>query len=205
MRVPVSENVSFGSNAVANPSVARVEKKMVPLAKRLVRLMVEGSGEPTQRTPVEENEVSRPGLVTATVNCELVVTRAEPSLNERSAKIGSCGGGPNWLALARRFVIRSPTRPEAGTVKLRPLKTTALGAYGTAGTLAGTGPAPVSTVSKTSVVFARSLLVTLTLRKTVRFPLTMAPGVPRVQSSRISPVRSVMPSDRTMGGTAEGV
>jgi hypothetical protein len=33
----------------------------------------------------------------------------------------------------------------------------------------------------------------------------MAPGVPRVQSSRISPVRSVMPSERTIGGTADGV
>src|ERR1700731_4251187 len=124
---------------------------MVPFANRLPRLTVEGSGEPTQRTPVEENDVSRPGAVTATVNCELVVTRAEPSLNERIAKIGSCGAGPNWLALARRFVIRSPTFPEAGTVKLRPLNTTALGAYGCAETLAGTGPAPVSTVSRTSV------------------------------------------------------
>src|SRR3981081_37679 len=103
MRVPVSENVSLGSNAVAKPSVVRVEKKMVPFANRLLILMVEGSGEPTQRTPFEENDVSRPGPVTATVNCELVVTRAEPSLNERIAKIGSCGAGPNWLALARRF------------------------------------------------------------------------------------------------------
>src|ERR1700682_534304 len=124
MRVPVSENVSLGSNAVAKPSVARVEKKMVPFAKRLPRLTVEGSGEPTQRTPVEENDVSRPGSVMATVNCELVVTRPAPSLNERIAKIGSCGAGPNWLALARTFVIRSPTLPEAGTVKLRPLNTT---------------------------------------------------------------------------------
>src|ERR1700682_1085779 len=128
MRVPVSENVSLGSNAVAKPSVVRVEKKIVPFANRFVRLIVEGSGEPTQRTPVDENDVRRPGPVTATVNCELVVTRAEPSLNDRSAKIGSCGVGPNWLAFARRLVMRSPTLPEDGTVKLSPLKTTALGA-----------------------------------------------------------------------------
>src|ERR1700730_3136591 len=122
---------------------------MVPFANRLLRLMIEGSGEPTQRTPVEEKDVSRPGAVTATVNCELVVTRVEPSLNERIAKIGSCGAGPNWLAFPRRLVILRPTFPEAGTVNLRPLNTTALGANGCAETLAGTGPAPVSTVRST--------------------------------------------------------
>src|SRR3981081_1698998 len=106
MRVPVSENVSLGSNAVAKPSVARVEKKMVPFANRLLRLMVEGSGDPTQRTPFEENDVSRPGPVTATVNCELVVTRAEPSLNDRRAKIGSYGVGPQLSARAGTVCVR---------------------------------------------------------------------------------------------------
>src|SRR5690349_11310816 len=206
MRVPVSEKASFGWNALANPSVTRVEKKRVPTANRFPSVTIPGKGEPAQVTPLEEYVARRPGCAMPTVNWTLLTVMPAVPLNESDATIGCWGPLPAWFALARRLVTRRVTFPEAGSVKVMPLNTTALGAKGWALALAGTGPEPVSTVNNTSVkLLPASLLVTFTLRKTVRLLVRVAPGTPPEQSSTISPTLSVIPSERTSAATDVGL
>src|SRR5262249_30325284 len=89
-----------------------------------------------------------------------------------------------------------------GTVNITPLKLTELLDCRSPGTLAGTGPAPLSMVNDTSVAFVVVMrLVTATLRKTDRFSVIVVPGAPE-QVRSMSPRISEIPSARTGGLTA---
>ena len=80
------------------------------------------------------------------------------------------------------------------------MKLTALLDCSRPGTAAGRGPAPLSTVSETSVAFVVEMrLVTVTFRKTVRLSVIAEPGAPPEQVRRMSPRVSLRLSARTAG------
>src|SRR5579863_1737401 len=81
-----------------------------------------------------------------------------------------------------------------------PLKLTAELFCRRPGTVAATGPEPLSTVSETSVALVVEIrLVTATFNITLRLSVNAVPGVPPVQCRKISPKGSVIPSARTGG------
>ena len=65
-RVPVSLVGSFGWKEEGKPSVTRVVSSAVPAANRLLKLRVEGVGEPVQVTPESMLVASRPCCPIAT-------------------------------------------------------------------------------------------------------------------------------------------
>src|SRR5512146_1536438 len=100
--------------------------------------------------------------------------------------------------------MRRLTAPPAGIVKLMPVKLMLW---------LVTRPAmvvelePAVTVNRLSKVIASGVtrLVMLTGRKIDKLPVTTVPAVPPAHCRRMSPLLSVTPSDRTSGGTAEGL
>src|SRR5260370_19792802 len=102
--------------------------------------------------------------------------------------------------------MRKVTFGLAGIVTEIPLKLTPLLPCITAGTPAGDGPEPESTVSETSVApAADTRLVTATFRNTARLSFIAVPGLPPVQAIKMSPSNSAIPSARTAGVTAASV
>src|SRR5690242_5998746 len=100
IRTPLSAPGSFLSNAEPNPSVTRVETNAEPAASRLLKLIVEGSGEPTQRMPVEASVASSPRAGDPTASWlvfTIVIELGEPALNASVARIGCGEPGPSWL------------------------------------------------------------------------------------------------------------
>src|SRR5579859_6045893 len=88
----------------------------------------------------------------------------------------------------------------------KPLKLTPLLPCRMAGTEAGAGPEPESTVRDTSVApAADTRLVTATFRNTARLSVITVPGLPPEQAITISPSNSAIPSTRTAGFTAASV
>jgi len=102
----------------------------------------------------------------------------------------------------------SVAEPEADNVKLTPLNVRIFDDPSLPGVAMGCGPEPLSTVKTTPVTvdeFAASRFVIGTFRITEKLPVIWVPGVPPVQSSAISPTRSVIPSPRTGAGADDVV
>src|SRR5580692_11204453 len=90
-RVPVSLVEFLGWKEAGKPSVTRVVCSAVPAAKRLLKLMLEGVGEPVQVTAESRLVASRPCCATATGSGLFSSSREPP----RYACMGFCCSKPS--------------------------------------------------------------------------------------------------------------
>src|ERR1700693_4666982 len=122
MRVPLSSPAERVRNPLPNPSVTRVDTNAVPVAKRLARFKVEGSGDPTQLMPPDCIWSNKPVCGYATVACDCWNALAT-GLSKASLAVMGCGPkAPNWNALARMLEMSMLRLPLAGTEKFRRMK-----------------------------------------------------------------------------------
>src|ERR1017187_9683248 len=198
-RVPVSLVASFGWKDAGKPSVTRVVSTAVLAANRLLKLRLEGVGEPVQVTAESRLVASRPCTAKATVT-GLFSSASEPP---RYAWMGICCCRPSWFTFARTSSITSETTPLAGNVNWKPLNEM-LWLVTSPDTPEGTFPAPVLMLSDASVEYppAFTRFVIETGSDTFTLPVTTAPGVPE-HCRTISPTRSAKPSECTMVGAAK--
>ena len=181
--------------------MTRVVCSAVPAAKRPLKLRLAGVGEPLQVAAESMLVASRPCRAKATVTGLFWIGSVPP----RFAWIGVCGVRPSWFTSARRSSITTVTAPLAGKVNWKPLNEMLW--FETSPDMPdGTVPVLVSKLSEASVENPPELirLVTVTGRYTLRYPESVAPGVP-VHCRRISPRRSATPSECTTTGTAEAM
>src|SRR5580658_1731902 len=111
-RVPVSLVGSLGWKEDGKPSVTRVVCSDVLAANRLLKLRLEGVGDPVQVTAESMLVASRPRCAIATATGLPCSARVPP----RYAKICDVCCRPSWLTFARRSSMTSEATPLAGMV-----------------------------------------------------------------------------------------